>query len=147
MMCGITNLPKGFGVALGVNTLWVNVSEIFRYFVFVMPMMRQTFPNVSDIAPINASVFGLWMVWDTVLILLITGLTWLFMAQLGRRFQTAMYAGATVWCAVFVMFWLALFNMNLATWDMICIAWPLSGLEMLIAAWIVYRCYPKTKAD
>ena len=34
-------------------SIWINVSEIFRYFVFVMPM-------VPDVAPVNLSVFLIW---------------------------------------------------------------------------------------
>lgn len=29
-----------------VNAPWINASEVFRYFVFVMPMMRAALPQV-----------------------------------------------------------------------------------------------------
>jgi hypothetical protein len=47
-------------LALLINFLWINTSEVFRYFAFVMPMMRDAFPNVPDVAPMNVPVFLIW---------------------------------------------------------------------------------------
>ncbi len=39
-----TRLSAPFTVALIVNFVWINAPEVFRYFAFVMPMMREAFP-------------------------------------------------------------------------------------------------------
>ena len=47
-------------MALIVNFIWINASEVFRYFAFVMPMMREAFPMVPNVAPMNLPVFMIW---------------------------------------------------------------------------------------
>ena len=39
------------------NFVWINASEVFRYFAFVMPMMRQALPQVPDVAPMSVAIF------------------------------------------------------------------------------------------
>ena len=53
---------KEFLTALIVNFIWINLSEVFRYFVFVMPMMRDAFPNVIDVAPMSIQIFFIWVI-------------------------------------------------------------------------------------
>ena len=38
-------------LALVANAVWINASEIFRYFAFVMPMMREAFPQLDQRRP------------------------------------------------------------------------------------------------
>jgi hypothetical protein len=64
-------LKRFIVVTLLVN-IWVNVSEVFRYFVFVMPATRKFFSNVPGVAPMNWDVFSIWDVWDTILTTMIT---------------------------------------------------------------------------
>ena len=33
-------------VATLANLVWINASEVFRYFIFVMPMMREAFSSI-----------------------------------------------------------------------------------------------------
>ena len=35
---------RAFWLTLLCNGVWINASEVFRYFAFVMPMMRDAFP-------------------------------------------------------------------------------------------------------
>jgi len=123
--------------ALGLNFLWINASEVFRYFAFVMPMMREAFPVLPDVAPMNLPVFLIWGVWDTVLILAATFLSWLMLERFGDTVRTAIAAGTLIWATVFVILWLGLYNMNLATVPVVLTALPLAWLEMVVAAIIV----------
>jgi hypothetical protein len=128
---------RGLGLAFLLNLLWVNVSEVFRYFVLVMPMMRETMSVVPNVAPMNWPVFMIWGVWDTILVLAITLASWLVYERFGYRKRCAVWAGSAVWLAIFVIFWLAMLNMNLAKLPTALVALPLAWLEMMVAALIV----------
>jgi len=120
-----------------VAALWINASEIFRYFVFVMPMLRDAFSQVENVAPVTPLIFVSWMVWDTILIVSVVGFVWLYLDRVGGGFRNAVIAGTLIWVPVFVLLWLGLLNMKLATAAIVAIAWPLSWLELVIAALII----------
>ena len=122
---------------LVILAIWINASEVFRYFVFVMPMMRDALPGVADVAPMNLPVFMIWGVWDTILLLAVAGFVWLFLERFGNGLGQALLAGTLIWLAIFGILWLGLYNMNLATPAILAIALPLSWLELVIAALII----------
>lgn len=124
--------------AFGINLVWINLSEVFRYFVFVMPMMRTAFPEMPDIAPMNLQVFVIWGLWDLILVSVVTGFVWIFLDWSGAGRGRAVLAGTLIWVAIFCIFWLGLWNMNLATAPILGVALPLSWLELAIAALIVH---------
>ncbi len=126
--------------AILLNMIWVNISEVFRYFVFIMDLMRNTFPQISDVAPMNLGIFAIWGIWDTILVLSVTGFSWLFLERFGYELRNAIIAGTLFWLSVFVILWLGLFNMNLATAEILLIALPLAWFEMVVAAIITHRC-------
>ncbi len=121
-----------------LNFLWINVSEIFRYFGFVMPMMREAIPERSGVAPMSWGIFMMWGIWDLILICIVTGSAWLLLAAKGVTWRNAVIAGVGLWLGIFVILWFGLFNMNLADWRVLAVALPLSLLEMVIAALIVF---------
>lgn len=127
-----------FTMALIVNFMWINASEVFRYFAFVMPMMREAFPMVPDVAPMNLPVFMIWGVWDTILVLTATLLPWMATKVFGASALRAVLYGTGVWMSVFVILWLGLYNMNMATVGVVAIALPMAWIEMVVAALIVW---------
>ncbi|MEO1574878.1 MAG: hypothetical protein AAFU65_07950 [Pseudomonadota bacterium] len=129
---------SGLAAAFLVNLLWINASEVFRYFVFVMPMMREAFPGVPDVAPMSLPVFLIWGVWDTIVVSAATLLPWMAMRVFGASPHRAVAYGSGVWLCVFVVLWLGLLNMNLATPRVVAVALPLAWLEMVVAALIVW---------
>ena len=143
-MSTITQNPKTsrhmppFTMALFVNFIWINASEVFRYFAFVMPMMREAFPMVPDVAPMNLPVFMIWGAWDTILVLTATLLPWMAMKVFGTSALRAVSYGTGVWMSVFVILWLGLYNMNMATAGVLAIALAMAWAEMVIAALIVW---------
>jgi hypothetical protein len=132
-----TGSVRAFWLALVLNVIWINASEIFRYFVFVMPMMRELLPQVPNIAPMNVPVFLVWGAWDTILVIAATAVPWLVAQRYGRSPLVALCAGTFLWMAVFVILWLALFNMSLADLRVVSVALPLSWIELAVAAQIV----------
>ncbi len=136
-----------FTKALFVNFLWINTSEVFRYFAFVMPMMREAFSMVPGVAPMNVSVFMIWGIWDTILVVAATLLPWMALKVFGASARRAVLYGTGVWMVVFVILWLGLFNMNLATKAVLAIALPLAWVEMVVAALIVWWFNTQDQAD
>ena len=133
----LSNPKRAFWLAVLLNFLWINTSEVFRYFAFVMPLMRSALPQIHDVAPMNLPVFMVWGLWDTVLVFAATGLSWVLLERFGPSIRNALYAGSAIWTTVFVILWLGLWNMNLAPTQVILTALPLAWLEMIIAALIV----------
>lgn len=133
-------------LAFVLNTLWINASEVFRYFALVMPMMRDAFPMVLDVAPMDLATFLIWAVWDTILVCVATLFPFVLLRSRGGSFRVAVLAGSSVWLGVFGLLWLGLFNMNLATPQILLAALPLAWLEMTVAAiivwWICFRRRP-----
>ena len=128
-----------FWMAFLWNLVWINASEIFRYFVFVMPMMQSSFPQIENVAPMNWTVFSIWGLWDLILVAAVTSSTWLMMERFGHSIGKAVIAGTCCWLGIFVILWLGLYNMNLATIQILALALPLSWLELVIASLIVRR--------
>jgi hypothetical protein len=125
---------RAFVKALVANIVWINLSEVFRYFALVMPMMRSSLSAVHNVAPMDVQVFAIWGVWDTILVFAVTGFVWLFLERFGYGRRNALIAGVLFWIAVFVILWLGLFNMNLATLSILAAALPLALVEIFIAA-------------
>ena len=129
---------RSFFLVLALNTLWINVSEVFRYFVFVMPMMREHLSALSQVAPMNLGIFGMWAVWDTILILAVTGGLWISLLQFGVTKRNVFIAASCIWASIFGIFWLAMLNMKLANLEILAVALPLSWVELYLAGLIVY---------
>ena len=101
-------------------------------------MMREAFPMVPDVAPMSLPVFMIWGVWDTILVLTATFLPWMAMKAFGASVLRAVLCGTRVWMSVFVILWLGLYNMNMATAGVLSIALPMAWGEMVVAALIVW---------
>ena len=137
--------PKAFWLALGLNFVWINVSEVARYFGLVKPMLHEAFPGADNIAAITPGIFASWMVWDTILILAATGFYWMYLHQFGRSLRNVLLCATWFTVTVFGLIWLGIVNMGLAPASFIWAALPLAWAEHLIAAYIV--CRAMTRQD
>jgi hypothetical protein len=126
-----------------ITTLWINVSETFRYFAFVMPIMREDLAMIPNVAPMNLIVFSIWGAWGTLLTLMVMWIVWLCIRQLSSKKRVALIAGTTMWACFFVLFWLGLVNMNLAKPSLALCALPLAWIEMVVAAWLAQWSYER----
>ena len=124
-----------------VVSIWVNASEVFRYFVFVMPMTRGTFATIPGIAPMNLPVFLVWGLWDTILVAMTVMMYWLYTERFGESTQSTIISATLTWFVFFVLFWVGLLNMNLAQSATAAIALPLAWLEMVVACLIARACF------
>ena len=130
---------RAFWLALLVNMVWINVSEVFRYFVFVMPMMRDALPTLENVAPMSWTIFLIWGVWDTILIFCVTGFIWIYLERFGCGLVSAIAGASFAWLGIFVILWLGLYNMNLTNLSVVGVALLLSWIELVVAALIVRR--------
>jgi hypothetical protein len=133
---------RSFFRVLFVAYLWLNVSEVFRYFAFVMPMMRDAMPTIRDVAPMNFAVFMIWGLWDTLLFAVVVAIAWLFHERFGGGIRNSIALGTLLWLTIFCIFWLATWNMNLTVTRIPLVALPLAWIEMVIAVAILERAWP-----
>jgi hypothetical protein len=132
--------PRPLVNAFFVNLVWINASEIARYFLILRDMMKSAFPQIPEIAPMNVPIFLSWGLWDTILIFATTGFSWLYLERFESTLRNVVVAGTLIWLAVFGLLWLGLLNMNLASLEILAAMLPWAWVEMVIAAFIVYRC-------
>lgn len=128
---------SAFTTALLINLVWINASEVFRYFVLLMPMLKQAYPQISGVAAMDVTIFAIWGLWDTLLWLGICGFSWLYLERFGSTLSRALQAGTLFWLIAFVLLWVGVYNMGLSKPNILAIALPLSWLEMVIAALIM----------
>ena len=128
---------RAFWEALGLNLVWMNISEVVRWFLIVKPMVKADFAMVPGITPGTPLIGALWTVWDVLLIAVTTLICWLTVERLGPGKWSTLAAGTLVWLAVFVLLWLGAYNMGLATPRILYAALPLAWLELVLAALLV----------
>ncbi len=136
-----TFVVKDFIIITFITSLWVNASEVFRYFVIVRPEMQHYLSAIDNVADMNWPIFIIWGFWDTLLSALYVFLYWLCLNVFGKNKQAILISGITSWCFFFVLFWVGMANMNLSSWNFTGIVLPLALLETLVASCIAARLY------
>jgi hypothetical protein len=131
-------ISRKFWIALAINFLWINASEIWRYLAIVKPMLHAAYPGRADIAPFDVPTFASWSVWDSWLILAATGFYWLYLNWAGRGVRQALIAATLLTVTVFGLIWLGVVNMGFVPARFIWIAVPLAWVEQVIAALVVW---------
>lgn len=126
-----------FWLAIGLNFIWINVSEVARYFGLIKPMLHDAFPGATHIAASSPGIVASWMLWDTVLIFAATGFFWMFLTQFGATIKNVLLGSIAFTVTVFGLIWVGIVNMGLAPIDFIWAALPLAWIEQIIAACIV----------
>lgn len=125
-----------------MTSTWINASEVFRYFMFVMPMTKNYWQDTSHaVAEMNLVIFSIWGLWDTLLTAILVFVVWLYGQVFGRSIRSILTSASLVWVAIFVIFWVASANMGLSNWQILWVALPLSWIEMVVGGWISTRLY------
>lgn len=136
---------KTFLIVVMLVSIWVNISEVFRYFVIVMPETRQFLSMVPNVAPMDWGVFMIWGIWDTLLTACIVFMFWLVAQNFGNNIRSVLLAGFASWVFFFVLFWGGMYNISLTSLSLAAIALPLALLETLVASFIASRLYARAK--
>lgn len=108
-------------------TIWVSLSEFLRnevlfnfYWTEHYGSMGLTFPA----EPINGAIWGLWSLLMAIAIFILM-----------KRFSLVQ-AALVAWLMGFVMMWVVVGNMGVLPFEILIYAFPLSLLEVFVAAWI-----------
>jgi hypothetical protein len=134
---------RHFVVVVLLTSVWVHVSEVFRYFVIVMPYVRQFLSDVTGVAPMSWGVFAIWGMWDTLLTCMVVLIFWLYAQRFGNTPRSVLASGTLCWLFFFVLFWVAMVNMALAEWFILALTLPLSWLEVVVATFIASRLFAR----
>jgi hypothetical protein len=134
---------KHFVLTTLIVSIWVNISEVFRYFVIVKPMMQEYLAMLPGAIPMNWTVFAIWGIWDTILTSLVVFIYWLVAQRFGNNLMSTIISATTSWALFFLLFWLGMVNMGLSPISVALIALPLSLLEMIMASWILSKLYAR----
>lgn len=140
-------IPAALRSAFLINFLWINLSEVARYFLVVRPMLHAAFPGDSGVAPMSFVIFAAWGLWDLVLVASATGFFWLWLERFGGGLRQVLIASMAFTLTVFGLLWFAVANMGLAPYAMIFAALPLAWAEQAVACWIVARARSRAHAD
>ena len=135
---------KDFIIITLLTSIWVNVSELIRYFGYVRPQMQDylsTIPNMGAIWDIQ--IIAVWGFWDTLLTALYVFLFWLCAQVFGNNSKSILISGFMSWCFFFVLFWVGSANMYLASWNNLPVVLPMALLETLVASYIASKLYLK----
>lgn len=136
---------KQFAIITLMVSIWINISEVFRYFLLVMPRVKAFFPNTSGVAEMDLVIFSIWGIWDTLLTAVLVFVFWIYAKSFGNNRISIFGSGIFVWLAVFVIFWVATANMGLSSWSILLITLPLSLFEMIVGAWLSSKLYSSNR--
>jgi hypothetical protein len=135
--------PDKFLKLVLLTSIWVNISEVFRYFVIVRPIMQEHLSAIPNVLPMDWGIFSIWGVWDTILTIGIVFIAWLCNQVYGKSTRTIIIAGTTSWAMFFLLFWVGLVNMTLSKIGLLAYTLPLSWIETTVGAWITIKLLEK----
>ncbi len=136
---------KNFIIITLLTSIWINISEVFRYFVLVIPRVKLFFDNKPGVADMDFGIFIIWGFWDILLTGALVFVFWLYAEIFGNSNRSVLISGTIVWLIVFVVFWVATANMGLSEWNILWITLPLSWLEMIVGTWLASKLYKKIR--
>jgi len=127
---------KQFIIVTLITSLWVQASEIFRYFILVIPRVKTFWNDLDTIAHMDIPIFLIWGVWGTVLTGMVVYFFWLYAQVYGNNRKSIWISGILSWMFFFVLFWIGAANMGYSDWSILWITLPLSLIELIVASWI-----------
>lgn len=126
-----------------LTSIWVHISEVFRYFVFVIPRTQEFFNDQIGVAQMDLGIFTIWGLWDTLLTGLVVFLFWIYSQVFGNSVKSVLMSATISWAFFFVLFWVGAANMGISDWKILWITLPLSWLEMFLASLLASKLYSK----
>ncbi|PCH59695.1 MAG: hypothetical protein COC05_06325 [Gammaproteobacteria bacterium] len=132
---------KDFIIVVLITSIWVNLSEVLRYFLVVRPKTITYLSMVPDISSINYKIAVIWGFLDMLLTCLYVFLFWLCAQTLGNNTKSVIISAVVAWCFFFVLFWVGMANMNLPGWAFLIVVLPLTLIETLVASFVASKIY------
>jgi len=133
---------KDFIVISLITSIWVNISELIRYFGYERPQMQDYFPSIPNMGRIwDMQIIFVWGFWDTLITFLYVFLFWLCAQVFGNNRKSVLISGFMSWAFGFVLYWVASANMYLASWSSLPVVLSMAFFETLVASYIASRLY------
>lgn len=138
---------RHFIVITLITSIWINASEVFRYFILVVPRVKAYWNNLEFVADMSIGIFAIWGLWDTILTAMVVYIFWLYSRVYGNNIRSVITSSILSWMFFFVLYWVGAANMGYSDWKILWITLPLSLLELLVASFIASKLYKKYEKD
>ncbi|MGI9288072.1 MAG: hypothetical protein ACR2P1_21990, partial [Pseudomonadales bacterium] len=118
--------------------------EAFRAPLTVFPLLNQHLSSIGVPPPKDVSDWGavtwiIWLLWLAIAIACIVIVTDLNEHKYGRNWSSVLRSAVLVWSATFGITWLSMFNLNLASADVLFVALPGSLIEVVVLCWVAQK--------
>jgi len=120
------NLKKAIWKILLVS-IWINIFETLRWMLFAKPEIDMHFNAANLILPNEPINNLLWLIWGIIIAVMI-----FIVSKKFKVLQTTFI----VWITVYVMHWIALWNMAVLPINILWLAVPLTFINVLVGALI-----------
>ncbi len=108
-------------------SLWINIFESLRWVIFAKPDIEMYFKVANHVLPNQPINNILWMVWGVIIAIMIF--------IISKRFKL-LQTTFIVWITVYVMHWIALWNMAVLPVNILWLAFPLTLINVFIGVLI-----------
>ena len=108
-------------------SLWINIFESLRWVIFAKPDIEMYFKVANHVLPNQPINNILWMVWGVIIAIMIF--------IISKRFKL-LQTTFIVWITVYVMHWIALWNMAVLPIKILFLAIPLTFINVLVGVLI-----------
>ena len=132
---------KDFRICGLIGLVWVQISEIWRYFAIVKPETVRYFSAISIDEMSHVDNVIVWGLWGTLLTFSSLVIYRLVRQRIGKGIKTVFMSTVLSWGHFFVLFWIGSANMGLAEWSFVAIPLSLSFIELLVLNLLVDRVW------
>jgi hypothetical protein len=108
-------------------SLWINIFETLRWMLFAKPDIDMHFKAANLVLPNEPINNLLWLIWGIIIAVMI-----FIVSKKFKVLQTTFI----VWITVYVMHWIALWNMAVLPINILWLAVPLTFINVLVGALI-----------
>jgi len=108
-------------------SLWINIFETLRWMLFAKPEIDMHFKAANLVLPNEPINNLLWLIWGIIIAVMI-----FIVSKKFKVLQTTFI----VWITVYIMHWIALWNMAVLPINILWLAVPLTFINVLVGALI-----------
>lgn len=108
-------------------SIWLNIFETLRWMLFAKPEIDMHFKAANIVLPNEPINNLLWLIWGIIIAVMV-----FIVSKKFKVLQTTFI----VWITVYVMHWIALWNMAVLPINILWLAVPLTFINVLVGALI-----------
>lgn len=115
-------------------SIWINIFETIRWMLFARPYIDMHFKAANLILPNEPVNNILWLIWGIIIAVMIF--------IISKKFNV-LETTFIVWITVYILHWIALWNMTVLPINILWLAVPLTFINVLVGALICSRLMSK----